>query len=153
MKLYQRLTTGAGEDELVLGSKTSFRWPTDWSPDGQIAIQSRGLTSKFSIDIEAVSVADWKATTLLSTPFDERTPQFSPDGRWVAYVSDESGRFEVYVQPFPGEFFVFNRTSVEAAGVEPASRRDQRGASPCAAPLPEVAGRPAAGQRGGPPAP
>jgi len=42
---------------------------------------------------------------------------------------------------------------VEAAGVEPASESDQRGASPCAAPLPDVAGRPAKGQRGGPPAP
>ena len=36
------------------------------------------------------------------TPFDESSPAFSPDGRWLAYVSDESGRGEVYVQPFPG---------------------------------------------------
>jgi len=38
----------------------------------------------------------------LLTPFDERSPSFSPDGRWLAYVSNESGRDEVYVQPFPG---------------------------------------------------
>jgi Tol biopolymer transport system component len=101
-ELYQRLTSGAGEDELVLGSKTSFRWPTDWSPDGHIAIQSRDAKSKFSVDVGFVSVADRKATTLLGTPFDERSPQFSPDGRWLAYASDESGRFEIYVQPFPG---------------------------------------------------
>jgi dipeptidyl aminopeptidase/acylaminoacyl peptidase len=86
----------------VLGSRTIFRWPTDWSPDGQIAIQSRDVKSKGSVDVGVVSVADWKATTLLGTPFDERTPQFSPDGRWLAYASDESGRFEIYVQPFPG---------------------------------------------------
>ena len=36
------------------------------------------------------------------TPFDERSPRFSPDGKWLAYVSDESGRDDVYVQPFPG---------------------------------------------------
>src|SRR5262249_46833132 len=38
----------------------------------------------------------------LLTPFDERVPRFSPDGKWLAYVSDESGRNDVYVQPFPG---------------------------------------------------
>jgi serine/threonine-protein kinase len=38
----------------------------------------------------------------LLTPFDERSPRFSPNGRWLAYVSDESGRDDVYVQPFPG---------------------------------------------------
>ena len=38
----------------------------------------------------------------LSTPLDETTPMFSPDGRWLAYVSDELGRSEVYVVPFPG---------------------------------------------------
>ena len=38
----------------------------------------------------------------LLTPFDERSPRFSPDGKWLAYVSDESGRNDVYVQPFPG---------------------------------------------------
>ena len=38
----------------------------------------------------------------LLTPFDERSPRFSPDGKWLAYVSDESGRDDVYVQPFPG---------------------------------------------------
>jgi Tol biopolymer transport system component len=41
-------------------------------------------------------------TPFLLTPFDERSPKFSPDGKWLAYVSDESGRDEVYVQPFPG---------------------------------------------------
>ncbi len=101
-QLYQRLTSGAGQDELVLGSKTSFWFPTDWSPDGHIAIQSREVNSKGSLDVGVVSVADVKATTLLGTPFDERTAQFSPDGRWLAYASDESGEFEIYVQPFPG---------------------------------------------------
>lgn len=39
---------------------------------------------------------------VVGTPFEERGGQFSPDGRWVAYQSNESGRFEIYVQPFPG---------------------------------------------------
>jgi Tol biopolymer transport system component len=99
--LYQRLTSGAGEDELVLGSRTTYRWPTDWSPDGHIAFQSRDMP-KFSVDVGFVSAADRKATILLGTLFDEWSPQFSPDGRWLAYASNESGEFEIYVQPFPG---------------------------------------------------
>jgi Tol biopolymer transport system component len=43
-----------------------------------------------------------KPFPVIETSFDERDGQFSPDGRWVAYESNESGRFEIYVQPFPG---------------------------------------------------
>ena len=45
---------------------------------------------------------DRKPIVVVSTPFEERGGQFSPDGRWMAYQSNESGRFEIYVQPFPG---------------------------------------------------
>ena len=45
---------------------------------------------------------DRKPLLLVQTNFDERDAQFSPDGKWIAYESDESGRFEIYVQPFPG---------------------------------------------------
>src|SRR6202030_1842180 len=43
-----------------------------------------------------------KAQSFLRTPFNETAPRFSPDGRWLAYSSDESGRREIYVQPYPG---------------------------------------------------
>ena len=43
-----------------------------------------------------------KPQPFLQTPFNERNARLSPDGRWLAYVSDESGRYEVYVRPFPG---------------------------------------------------
>ena len=43
-----------------------------------------------------------KPTAFLTTPFNELEPMFSPDGRWIAYQSNESGRFEVFVRPFPG---------------------------------------------------
>ena len=52
-------------------------------------------------DIWVVS-AGGDPVPFLITPFDERSPRFSPDGKWLAYVSDESGRNDVYVQPFPG---------------------------------------------------
>jgi Tol biopolymer transport system component len=45
---------------------------------------------------------DRKAQIFLNTPFDEVNGQFSPDRRWVAYYSNESGRYEIYVRPFPG---------------------------------------------------
>ena len=48
------------------------------------------------------NMRDRKVTPFLNSRFDETYPEFSPDGRWMAYVSDESGRDEVYVQPFPG---------------------------------------------------
>ncbi len=53
-------------------------------------------------DFWSFSLVDRKATLVLRTEFGERSGQLSPDGHWMAYVSDESGRDEVYVQPFPG---------------------------------------------------
>jgi eukaryotic-like serine/threonine-protein kinase len=53
-------------------------------------------------DIWVLRLGDHKAQPFLRTPFDEATPRFSPDGHWLAYISTESGRYEVYVQPYPG---------------------------------------------------
>ena len=47
-------------------------------------------------------MGDRKAQPFLRTQFNESAPRFSPDGRWLAYISDESGRVEIYVQPYPG---------------------------------------------------
>ena len=53
-------------------------------------------------DIWVLRLADRKAQPFLRTPFNESVPRFSPDGRWLSYISNESGRYEVYVQPYPG---------------------------------------------------
>jgi Tol biopolymer transport system component len=53
-------------------------------------------------DILMLRVGDRKEDLFLGTPFNEGAAQFSPDGRWLAYVSNESGRYEIYVQPYPG---------------------------------------------------
>jgi serine/threonine-protein kinase len=53
-------------------------------------------------DIWVLRLSDRTAQPFLRTPFNESSPSFSPDGHWLAYVSDESGRWEVYVQPYPG---------------------------------------------------
>jgi serine/threonine protein kinase/Tol biopolymer transport system component len=76
------------------------QFPTSWSPDGStLAFHERKPNGER--DIWIVSPGSDPVPFLL-TPFDERSPRFSPDGKWLAYVSDESGRNDVYVQPFPG---------------------------------------------------
>ncbi len=76
------------------------QFPMSWTPDGAtLAFHERKPSGER--DIWVVSSGEAPVPFLL-TPFDERSPRFSPDGAWLAYASDESGRDEVYVQPFPG---------------------------------------------------
>ncbi len=120
--LYQKMASGTGEDELLLSSTTSYKFPTDWSPDSRlIALHSTDTASKTGSDIWVFSVADRQAT-FLTTPFHEGSPQFSPDGRWIAYVSTESGKREVYVRPFPDPSGKWRISS--AGGSYPRWRRD-----------------------------
>ena len=76
------------------------QFPMSWTPDGStLAFHERKPSGERDIWI----VAPGKdPVPFVLTPFDERLPRFSPDGKWLAYVSDESGRNDVYVQPFPG---------------------------------------------------
>jgi eukaryotic-like serine/threonine-protein kinase len=70
-----------------------------WSPDGQLVIFTKaGQTT--GTDIWALRLADRERRPIIQTRFEERAPAISPDGRWLAYASNESGRFEVYVQPW-----------------------------------------------------
>jgi Tol biopolymer transport system component len=81
-------------------SGASPQFPLSWSPDGStLAFHERKPNGER--DIWVVSPGNEPVPFLL-TPFDERLPRFSPDARWIAYVSDEAGRNDVYVQPFPG---------------------------------------------------
>jgi eukaryotic-like serine/threonine-protein kinase len=76
-------------------------WEAEWSPDGQWIVYRAG-TSGLSYDLFAVrTTGDTTVVPLVSTPFFERAMTISPNGRFIAYVSDESGRDEVYVRPFP----------------------------------------------------
>jgi eukaryotic-like serine/threonine-protein kinase len=76
--------------------------PLSWSPDGRV-LAFVNLHPVTRGDIWTVRVDEKsQPRPFLQTRFAEGSPTFSPDGRWLAYVSDESGRSEVYVQPFPG---------------------------------------------------
>jgi Tol biopolymer transport system component len=98
-ELYRKDTSGNGQDEVLLPGGRG-RWAVDYSEkNGLIAIHGRDATGETSgFDIQVLSPNDGKLTSLLSTPFDESAPQFSPDGNWLAYSSNESGRNEVYVR-------------------------------------------------------
>jgi Tol biopolymer transport system component len=101
--LYVKPTSGAGSEELLVDSAT-MKVPTDWSPDGQFIIYDnfdpQGETSR---DIFIVPLAgEAEPRPFLQTEFNEYEARFSPDGRWILYTSEESGRAEIYVAPFPG---------------------------------------------------
>jgi Tol biopolymer transport system component len=91
-----------GRPERKVGEKSGHFHVTSWSPrDPILAIAETG-TGMGGGDIWLLHMADQKFEPLVQTPFSERSPAFSPDGRWLAYVTNESGRDEVYVQAFPG---------------------------------------------------
>lgn len=97
--LYQKASNGTGDDELLFKSDQD-KIPTSWSRDGRFLLFT-SFDPKTSRDIWVLPLdGDRKPVPFLRTEFDEREGSFSPDGRWVAYVSRESGRFEVYVRPF-----------------------------------------------------
>ena len=75
--------------------------PTSWSHDGRFLLYTAANVPKTGSDLWVLPLeGDRKAVPLLRTDFNEGLGDFSPDGRWVAYVSNESGRNEIYVRPF-----------------------------------------------------
>ncbi len=101
LDLYQKASSGAGAEEELLADNLD-KYPLDWSPDGRF-ILLRVNTPKTGNDLWVLPLfGDRKPFPFLQTPFNEGTGRFSPDGRWIVYGSNESGRNEVYVAPFPG---------------------------------------------------
>jgi len=99
--LYEKSATVGGTETLLL-STTQMKYATDWSRDERFVLFN-SQDSNRGIDIWALPLAPGgKAFPIVQTNFDEQNAQFSPEGKWIAYQSDESGRAEIYVQPFPG---------------------------------------------------
>jgi eukaryotic-like serine/threonine-protein kinase len=95
-------SSGSGAEE-ILYTSDAFKFPTSWSPDGQFLAFSTfdPKNQKGSISILAMT-GEKKAFPFAESQFHSRGLDFSPDGRWALYVSDESGKAEIYVVPFPG---------------------------------------------------
>ena len=102
MDLYVKPADAAGPEEPIFQSgDNNMRFPTSWSRDGSYLlffVQNPKTTSELMV---LPMSGDRKPFALRQTRFAERNGDFSPDGRWVAYQSNESGRMEVYVRRFP----------------------------------------------------
>jgi serine/threonine-protein kinase len=105
--LFWRLADGTGNLERLTNSN-NLQLPGAWHPSGKIlAFEEQGPSNShvMLMTVDGDEASGWKPgqpTVFLSGPFDQRRPSFSPDGRWLAYESNESGQFEVYVRAFPG---------------------------------------------------
>lgn len=105
--LYWIRSDGSGEAQRLTKGKP-LEYPYSFSPDGKRLAFNQGGNGGSQDVFTALIEGDaghpklGNAELFLGTPFSEVNPAFSPDGRWLAYASDESGSFEVYVRPFPG---------------------------------------------------
>ena len=102
--IFQTSADGSGEDT-QLTDEPLEEFAPDWSDDGKYLIYHTRGNLKKQRDIRYREFQEGGGTSapveFVATPFNERTATFSPDGRLVAYLSDQSGQYEVYVRPFP----------------------------------------------------
>lgn len=98
--LYRKVSSGAGNEELLVKADVITNG-IDWSTDGKFIVFETSMPKTGSDLWVAPLFGDMKPYSVLATEFSETHGRFSPDGRWLAYVSNESGRNEVYVQTFP----------------------------------------------------
>jgi dipeptidyl aminopeptidase/acylaminoacyl peptidase len=98
--IYQKLSNAASPEEPLVSS-AELKFNPQWAPDGQSIIYSQ-LNPKTNVDLYLLSLSgEKKSTSWLQTNFIEAQPRLSPNGRWIAYISNETEQFEVYVDSFP----------------------------------------------------
>lgn len=99
--LYEKSATGAGAETLVLATPQT-KFAVDWSSDGKFVLYESN-DPEMNYDIWALPMGEERTPfPVVRTGSEEQDAQFSPDGRWIAYQSNDSGRLEVYVKPFRG---------------------------------------------------
>lgn len=108
--LYQKSADGSGGETVLLEGIDHFRVPTSWSFDGKFLVYHEGVSGGtyasgvpggWSVWVLPL-FGDRKPYTFVQSTFSAREASFSPDGKWLAYCSNESGEYRVYVVPFPG---------------------------------------------------
>ncbi len=101
LDIYVKAANGAGTAQILVGDMRD-KVPLSWSPDGRYLAYSSLDGTKSAHDIWMLPMfGDRRPFPFRQGPFDEAAAAFSPDSKWLAYSSDESGRYEVYVVPFP----------------------------------------------------
>jgi eukaryotic-like serine/threonine-protein kinase len=117
--VYVKPSSGVGVEELLLERAI----PQDWSKDGRFLLYyEQGPKTGRDLWALDISMKDEKPRMVAKTPFEETMAQFSPDGRWVAYQTNESRRFEIVVQPFPEPTGKWQIST--GGGIEPRWRAD-----------------------------
>ena len=121
MNLYRKVLSAPPNSEELLLATEQIKFAIDWSLDGRFVLYD-SLDPKRGRDIWALPLEGdpsassgqapsagsgqagqgRKSFAVVQTDFNEQLPQFSPDGKWIAYQSDKSGRFEIFLRPFPG---------------------------------------------------
>ncbi len=100
LHIFSKLADGSGPAE-QLTTAPGPRFPASITSDGKTLVFRQGAASP-NLDIGIVRLeGEGEPELLLETSFSEHTPKLSPDDRWLAYVSNESGRDEIYVTRFP----------------------------------------------------
>src|SRR5262249_38115847 len=98
LNIYGRSVNGTGADEALVESPGN-KQPDDWSPDGRFMLYESD-SPKTGQDLLVLAIADRKSSPVAETSADEDQGHFSPDGHWIVFQSNETGRFEIYIQPF-----------------------------------------------------
>jgi eukaryotic-like serine/threonine-protein kinase len=99
--IYEKASSGAGDEKELLKETGLIHLPSSWSRDGRFLLFTIANAAKTGSDLWVLPLeGDRKPVLLLRTDFNEGQGSFSPDMRWIAYTSNESGQDQVYVRPF-----------------------------------------------------
>ena len=98
--LYVKQSDGTGNEELLVESDLP-KMPMSWTSDGKYIVYWVNDPKTNSDDWVIPLTGDRKPFPILQSPFNEQWPEISPDGKWIAYTSNETGTPEIYVRPFP----------------------------------------------------
>ena len=127
--IYQKATNGAGKEQALVSATGDPKFPNDWSRDGRFLLYTQRDPRTHGRFMGLASGGQWntvwRSQPFANTEFSEGQGRFSPDTHWIAYASDESGRSEIYIQPFPAPPNGGSKTPISRdGGNQPRWRRD-----------------------------